>query len=94
MLSGATGFVAITAIKRDANAPRYFYEEDDIMKKQKEWLYRAGRTAIQAAVGVIVANIGIWASGITDVASAKSVAISAGGVIISTVLAAVMNMDK
>ena len=64
------------------------------MKKRKEWVYRAWRTAIQAAVGVIVANIGIWASGITDVASAKSVAISACGIIVSTALAAVMNMDK
>lgn len=64
------------------------------MKKRKEWVYRAWRTAIQAAAGVIVANIGIWASGITDVASAKSVAISAGGVILSAALAAVMNMDK
>ena len=64
------------------------------MKRRKEWLYRAGRTALQAAVGVVVANIGIWASGITDVASAKSVAISAGGVILSAALAAVMNMDK
>lgn len=64
------------------------------MKKQREWFYRAWRTAIQAAVGVIVANIGIWASGITDIASAKSVAISAGGVILSAAIAAVMNMDK
>ena len=64
------------------------------MKRRKEWVYRAWRTAIQAAVGVVVANIGIWASGITDVASAKSVAITAGGVILSTALAAVMNMDK
>ena len=69
-------------------------KEDYDMKKRREWLYRAGRTALQAAAGVIVANIGIWASGITDVASAKSVAISAGGVILSAALAAVMNMDK
>ena len=64
------------------------------MKRRKEWVYRAWRTALQAAVGVIAANIGIWASGITDIASAKSVAISAGGVILSTALAAAMNMDK
>lgn len=64
------------------------------MKRRKEWVYRAWRTAIQAAVGVVFANIGIWASGITDIASAKSVAINAGGVILSTVIAAVMNMGK
>lgn len=63
-------------------------------KTMKEWLYRAGRTALQAAVGAIAANLVAWVSGVTDIASLKTVAISAGGVIISAVLAALMNMDK
>lgn len=64
------------------------------MKNKKNWFYRAYRTAIQAAVGVIAANICVWCSGITDIASAKSIAINAGGVILSTVIAALMNMGK
>lgn len=63
-------------------------------KKMKEWLYRAGRTALQAAAGAIAANLVAWVGGISDVASLKTVAISAGSVIVSAVLAAIMNMDK
>lgn len=63
-------------------------------KKMKEWLYRAGRTALQAAAGAVAANLVAWVGGVTDIASLKTVAISAGSVIISAVLAAVMNMDK
>ncbi len=63
-------------------------------KTMKEWLYRAGRTALQAAVGAVAANLVAWVNGVTDVASAKTVAISAGSVIVSAVLAALMNMDK
>ena len=63
-------------------------------KKMKEWLYRAGRTALQAAAGAVAANLVAWVGGVTDIASLKTVAISAGSVIISTVLAALMNMDK
>ena len=63
-------------------------------KTMKEWLYRAGRTALQAAVGAVAANLVAWVGGISDVASAKTVAISAGSVIVSAVLAALMNMDK
>ena len=63
-------------------------------KKMKEWLYRAGRTALQAAAGAIAANLVAWVGGVTDIASLKTVAISAGSVIISAVLAALMNMDK
>ena len=63
-------------------------------KTMKEWLYRAGRTALQAAVGAVAANLVAWVGGISDVASAKTVAISAGSVIVSAVLAAIMNMDK
>ena len=63
-------------------------------KKMKEWLYRAGRTALQAAAGAIAANLVAWVGGVTDIASLRTVAISAGSVIISTVLAALMNMDK
>lgn len=62
--------------------------------KTKEWLYRALRTAAQAAAGVISANLVAWVGGITDVASAKTVAISAGAVIVSAVLSAVMNMGQ
>ena len=63
-------------------------------KTMKEWLYRAGRTARRAAVGAVAANLVAWVGGISDVASAKTVAISAGSVIVSAVLAALMNMDK
>ena len=63
-------------------------------KKKKEWLYRAGRTALQAAAGAIAANLVAWVGGVTDIASLRTVAISAGSVIISAVLAALMNMDK
>lgn len=63
-------------------------------KTMKEWLYRAGRTALQAAAGVIAANLVAWVGGVTDIASLRTVAISAGSVIISAVLAALMNMDK
>lgn len=62
--------------------------------KQREWLHRALRTALQAAAGAIAANLVAWVNGVTDVASAKTVAISAGAVIVSAVLAALMNMDK
>lgn len=63
-------------------------------KKMKEWLYRAGRTALQAAAGAVAANLVAWVGGVTDIASLKTVAISAGSVIVSAVLAAIMNMDK
>lgn len=63
-------------------------------KTMKEWLYRAGRTALQAAAGAVAANLVAWVGGISDVASLKTVAISAGSVVISAVLAALMNMDK
>ena len=60
----------------------------------KEWLYRAGRTALQAAAGAIAANLVAWVGGVTDIASLRTVAISAGSVIISAVLAALLYMDK
>ena len=60
-------------------------------KTMKEWLYRAGRTALQAAAGAVAANLVAWVGGVTDIASLRTVAISAGSVIISAVL---MNMDK
>ena len=63
-------------------------------KKMKDWLDRAGRTALQAAAGAIAANLVAWVGGVTDIASLRTVAISAGSVIISAVLAALMNMDK
>ena len=63
-------------------------------KTMREWLYRAGRTALQAAAGAIAANLVAWVGGVTDIASLKTVAISAGSVIVSAVLAAIMNMDK
>lgn len=63
-------------------------------KTMKEWLYRAGRTALQAAAGAIAANLVAWVGGVTDIASLRTVAISAGSVIVSAVLAAIMNMDK
>lgn len=63
-------------------------------KTMKEWLYRAGRTALQAAAGAVAANLVAWVGGVTDIASLKTVAISAGSVIVSAVLAAIMNMDK
>ncbi len=63
-------------------------------KTMREWLYRAGRTALQAAAGAIAANLVAWVGGVTDIASLRTVAISAGSVIISAVLAALMNMDK
>lgn len=60
----------------------------------REWLYRALRTAIQAAAGVIAANLAAWVSGIHDGASVKTVAINAGAVIVSAVIAAVMNVER
>ena len=63
-------------------------------KKMKEGLYRAGRTALQAAAGAIAANLVAWVGGVTDIASLRTVAISAGSVIVSAILAALMNMDK
>ena len=60
----------------------------------RQWLYRALRTAVQAAAGVIAANLAAWVSGITDGASVKTVAINAGAVIISAVVAAVMNIEN
>lgn len=63
-------------------------------KTMREWLYRAGRTALQAAAGAIAANLVAWVGGVTDIASLRTVAISAGSVIVSAVLAAIMNMDK
>ena len=63
-------------------------------KTRREWLYRAGRTALQAAAGAVAANLVAWVGGVTDIASLRTVAISAGSVIISAVLAALMNMDK
>ena len=62
-------------------------------KKMKEWLYRAGRTALQAAAGAIAANLVAWVGGVTDIASLRTVAISAGSVIVSAILAALMNME-
>lgn len=61
--------------------------------KARQWLYRALRTAVQAAAGVVAANLAAWVSGITDGASVKTVAINAGAVVISAVVAAVMNME-
>ena len=63
-------------------------------KTMREWLYRAGRTALQAAAGAVAANLVALVGGVTDIASLRTVAISAGSVIISAVLAALMNMDK
>ena len=63
-------------------------------KTMKEWLYRAGRTALQAAAGAVAANLVAWVGGVTDIASLKTVAISAVSVIVSAILAALMNMDK
>ena len=63
-------------------------------KTMKAWLYRAGRTALQAAAGAVAANLVAWVGGVTDIASLKTVAISAGSVIVSAILAALMNMDK
>ena len=63
-------------------------------KTMKEWLYRAGRTALQAAAGAVAANLVAWVGGVTDIASLKTVAISAGSVIVSAILAALMNIDK
>ena len=63
-------------------------------KRMREWLYRAGRTALQAAAGAVAANLVAWVGGVTDIASLKTVAISAGSVIVSAILAALMNMDK
>ncbi len=63
-------------------------------KTMKEWLYRAGRTALQAAAGAVAANLVAWVGGVTDIASLRTVAISAGSVIVSAVMAAIMNMDK
>jgi len=63
-------------------------------KTMREWLYRAGRTALQAAAGAVAANLVAWVGGVTDIASLKTVAISAGSVIVSAILAALMNMDK
>lgn len=63
-------------------------------KTMREWLYRAGRTALQAAAGAVAANLVAWVGGVTDIASLRTVAISAGSVIVSAVLAAIMNMDK
>ena len=63
-------------------------------KTMREWLYRAGRTALQAAAGAIAANLVAWVGGVTDIASLRTVAISAGSVIVSAILAALMNMDK
>ena len=60
--------------------------------KARQWLYRALRTAVQAA-GVVAANLAAWVSGIHDGASIKTVAINAGAVVISAVLAALMNME-
>ena len=62
-------------------------------KTMKEWLYRAGRTALQAAVGAVAANLVAWVGGISDVASAKTVGDTAGRWIVSAV-GALMNMDK
>lgn len=49
---------------------------------------------MQAAAGAVAANLVAWVGGVTDIASLKTVAISAGSVIVSAVLAAIMNMDK
>ena len=59
----------------------------------RQWLYRALRTALQAAAGVVAANLAAWVSGINDGASVKTVAINAGAVVISAVVAAVMNVE-
>lgn len=61
--------------------------------KARQWLYRALRTAVQAAAGVVAANLAAWVSGISDGASVKTVAINAGAVIISAMVAAVMNLE-
>ena len=63
-------------------------------KTMREWLYRAGRTALQAAAGAVAANLVAWVGGVTDIASLRTVAISAGSVIVSAIMAALMNMDK
>lgn len=62
--------------------------------KARQWLYRALRTAVQAAAGVVAANLAAWVSGINDGADVKTVAINAGAVVISAMVAAVMNLDK
>ena len=61
--------------------------------KARQWLYRALRTAVQAAAGVVAANLAAWVSGVTDGDSAKTVAINAAAVIISAMVAAVMNLE-
>lgn len=61
--------------------------------KKHEWLYRAVRTAAQAAAGVIAANLVAWVGGVTDAASLKHVCVEAGAVVLSAVLAALMNMN-
>ena len=40
--------------------------------KARQWLYRALRTAVQAAAGVVAANLAAWVSGIHDGASVKT----------------------
>lgn len=42
---------------------------------------------------MVAANLAAWVSGIHDGASVKTVAINAGAVVISAVLAALMNME-
>lgn len=59
----------------------------------RQWLYRALRTALQAAAGVVAANLAAWVGGVTDGASVKTVAINAGAVILSAVVAALMNIE-
>ena len=42
--------------------------------KARQGLYRALRTAVQAAAGVVAANLAAWVSGITDGATADALA--------------------
>lgn len=62
--------------------------------KCRQWLYRALRTAGQAAAGVIAANLAAWLGGISEGASVRTVAVNACAVIISAVLAALMNLER
>lgn len=61
---------------------------------KNERIYRAIRTFFQAFIGAIIANIGLYFSGVTDKKALISAGLSLLGCGIAAGIAAIMNPNK
>lgn len=61
---------------------------------KNERIYRAIRTFFQAFIGAIIANIGLYFSGVTDKKALISAGLSLIGCGIAAGIAAIMNPNK